>query len=204
MIEPEDLGARLRAFRLGRGLTLQAAGALCGVGASTLSKIENGQALPAYGTLKRIAEGLDLSFEELISGRQGNQASARRSTTRRSETLKFQSDRYDYHVHATDLVRKAMIPLEMEIRATAPPGRSGWSSHDGEEFIYVLSGEIEVYLDEYATFHLRTGESAYIDSHTPHAFVALGETPARMLSICFDPKHQTRTANEFIKDSATR
>src|SRR5690606_13664541 len=102
-------------------------------------------------------------------------------------------ERYDYQVHAKDLMRKAMIPLEMDIRATVPPGPSGWSSHDGEEFIYVLSGEIEIHLDEYAPFRLKTGESAYIDSRMRHAFVKCGDEPARMLSICFDPRHQTRT-----------
>lgn len=201
MGEAEELGTRLRRIRFERGLTLQAAGAACGVGASTLSKIENGQASPAYGTLKRIAEGLGLTFEELISGRRGNQLSARRSVTRRSETLKFKSNRHRYQVHAKDLVRKAMIPLEMDILTSEPPSESDWSSHDGEEFIYVLAGEIEVYLEDYTPFRLKVGESAYIDSNMRHAFVAIGDTRARMLSVCFDPKHQARTADEFLKAS---
>ena len=204
MDEIEDIGTRLRRIRFERGLTLQAAGAQCGIGASTLSKIENGQASPAYGTLKRIAEGLGLTFEELISGRRGTQLSARRSITRPSDTLKFKSNRHQYQIHAKDLVRKAMIPLEMDIVTTDPPGKSDWSSHDGEEFIYVLAGEIEVYLQHYAPFRLKTGESAYIDSNMRHAFTATGASPARMLSVCFDPKHQDRTAAEFLKASGER
>lgn len=204
MGEAEDLGTRLRRIRFERGLTLQAAGAACGVGASTLSKIENGQASPAYGTLKRISEGLGLTFEELISGRRGDQLSARRSVTRRSETLRFKSSRHRYYVHAKDLVSKAMIPLEMDILASDPPESSDWSSHDGEEFIYVLEGEIEVHLQNYTPFRLKAGESAYIDSGMRHAFVAIGGGRARMLSVCFDPKHEARTAEEFLKASGER
>ena len=204
MAEAEELGVRLRRIRFERRLTLQAAGSVCGVGASTLSKIETGQASQAYGTLKRIAEGLDLSFEELISGQRSTQVSARRSVTRRSETLKFKSSRHRYYVQAKALVRKAMIPLEMDILATDPPGSADWSSHDGEEFIFVLEGEIQVHLETYSPFTLKAGESAYIDSGMRHAFVSVGTASARMLSVCFDPKHQARSADEFLRASGDR
>ena len=196
-----SIGDRLRAIRFERKLTLQAASRLCGVGLSTLSKIETGQAAPAYGTLKRIAEGLDLSFEELISGDRPQSTSARRSITRDRDVLKFKSSRYDYRVHASELANKAMVPLEMEIRARELPEPSDWSQHDGEEFIFVLEGEVEVRLSDYAPFKLKGGQSAYIDSRMRHAFVARGPGPARILSICYDPKHRRRTAEEFITAS---
>jgi transcriptional regulator with XRE-family HTH domain len=192
------IGERLRAIRFERKLTLQAASRLCGVGLSTLSKIETGQAAPAYGTLKRIAEGLELSFEELISGDRPDASVGRRSITRARQTLKFGSKRYDYRVHASELANKAMVPLEMEIRARDLPEPSDWSQHDGEEFIFVIEGEIEVRLSDYTPFRLKQGESAYIDSRMRHAFVALSPGPARMLSICYDPKHRRRTAEEFL------
>jgi transcriptional regulator with XRE-family HTH domain len=196
-----SIGERLRAIRFERKLTLQEASKLCGVGLSTLSKIETGQAAPAYGTLKRIAEGLELSFEEMISGERPEGSSARRTVTRNREILKFKSKRYDYRVHASDLANKAMVPLEMEVRARGLPESSDWSQHDGEEFIFVLEGEIEVRLSDYAPFRLKQGESAYIDSRMRHAFVALSPGPARMLSICYDPKHKQRTAEEFLDAS---
>ena len=206
-VEPSQdvsIGERLRAIRFERKLTLQAAAKLCGVGLSTLSKIETGQAAPAYGTLKRIAEGLDLGFEELISGDRREATSARRTITRDRDVLKFKSDRYDYRVHASELANKAMVPLEMEIRARGLPEPSDWSQHDGEEFIFVLEGEVEVRLSDYAPFKLKEGQSAYIDSRMRHAFVASSPGPARMLSICYDPKHKNRTAEEFIAASALR
>lgn len=196
-----SIGERLRALRFERKLTLKAASALCGVGLSTLSKIETGQASPAYGTLKRISEGLGVSFEELISGEHFEGSIARRTITRDRQFLKFKSSRYDYRVHASELTNKAMVPLEMEIRARELPEASDWSQHDGEEFIYVLEGEIEVRLSDYAPFRLKQGESAYIDSRMRHAFIALSPGPARMLSICYDPKHKQRTAEEFLDAS---
>ena len=196
-----SIGERLRSIRFERKLTLQAASKLCGVGLSTLSKIETGQAAPAYGTLKRIAEGLDLSFEELISGDRPEATTARRTITRDRNILKFKSNRYDYRVHASELANKAMVPLEMEIHARESPEPGDWSQHDGEEFIFVISGEIEVRLSDYAPFKLKEGQSAYIDSRMRHAFIACGPGSARMLSICYDPKHKQRTAEEFIDAS---
>lgn len=199
-----SIGERLRAIRFERKLTLQAASTLCGVGLSTLSKIETGQAAPAYGTLKRIAEGLDLSFEELISGDRPEPTSARRTITRERDLLKFKSTRYDYRMHAGELANKAMVPLEMEIHARELPKPGDWSQHDGEEFLFVLEGEIEVRLSDYAPFKLKQGQSAYIDSRMRHAFVACGPASARILSICYDPKHRQRTAEEFIDASKLR
>lgn len=199
-----SIGDRLRAIRFERKLTLHAASKLCGVGLSTLSKIETGQAAPAYGTLKRIAEGLDLGFEELITGDRREATSARRTVTRERDILKFKSSRYDYRVHASELASKAMVPLEMEIRARDLPEPSDWSQHEGEEFIFVLEGEVEVRLSDYAPFRLKEGQSAYIDSRMRHAFVACGTATARILSVCYDPKHRNRTADEFIAASKLR
>jgi transcriptional regulator with XRE-family HTH domain len=199
-----SIGDRLRVIRFERRLTLQAASKLCGVGLSTLSKIETGQAAPAYGTLKRIAEGLELSFEELISGDRPEATTARRTITRDHQSLKFKSNRYDYRVHAGELANKAMVPLEMEIRARELPEPSDWSQHDGEEFIFVLEGEVEVHLSDYAPFLLKQGQSAYIDSRMRHAFVAYSRGKARILSICYDPKHRQRSADEFLDASQFR
>lgn len=196
-----SIGDRLRAIRFERRLTLEAVSKLCGVGISTISKIETGQASPAYGTLKRISEGLDVSFEELMSGEAHDGSGARRTITRARQVIKYKSSRYDYKVHANELTNKAMVPLEMEIRARELPDHSEWSQHDGEEFIFVLKGEVEVHLSDYAPFRLKEGESAYIDSRMRHAFVALGDGPARILSICYDPKHRQRTAHEFMDES---
>ena len=62
-----------------------------------------------------------------------------------------------------------------------PPGfQSEVFQHEGEEFIYVLSGTIEKSLDG-ETFTLREGDSLHYNGMTPHAWKTVGDAPARML-----------------------
>ena len=57
------------------------------------------------------------------------------------------------------------------------------SRHEGDEWMYVLSGSMELHTEFYAPLTMRTGDSVYIDSGMGHAMVALDEPPARVLSV---------------------
>jgi transcriptional regulator with XRE-family HTH domain len=189
-----ELGDRLRELRLERSLTLVEMGKLCDVAVSTLSKIENGQVSPVYGTLHKIALGLGVAFESLVSGRSREASGARRAVTQQGEAKNFGSERYTYSMHAADLISKAMVPLVMEIVATDAPVDGDWSSHEGEEFIYVLEGKVAVHLEHYAPVELMSGESIYIDSRMRHGFVRAGKGRTRLLSVTYDPAQLTRSA----------
>jgi quercetin dioxygenase-like cupin family protein len=82
----------------------------------------------------------------------------------------------------------------MEVKARKLADITRWSSHEGEEFIYVLQGNIELHTELYAPVRLRIGDSAYIDSKMPHAFLNRGKGKAWMLSICFS--RETRFPDE--------
>lgn len=56
--------------------------------------------------------------------------------------------------------------------------------HAGEEFLYVIEGELELHTEYYAPLILRAGESTYFDSRMGHAYIAHGKTPCRALSVC--------------------
>lgn len=166
-------------------MTLAEVSRRSGVSISTLSKVETGQAAPTFDTMLKIAGVLGVSFENLLGSPPRYSGSGVRALTRGGEATAFATTRYAYDVHATELRRKKMIPLIMEIEAETPPGPEEWSSHPGEEFIYVLEGRIELHTALYEPAMLGPGESAYIDSAMPHGFVRLGRGPARMLSICY-------------------
>src|SRR3546814_3333393 len=55
--------------------------------------------------------------------------------------------------------------------------------HDGEEFVYVLDGELAFYSDSYTPAYLKAGDSIYFDSGMGHAYVAVGDVPCRILSV---------------------
>lgn len=182
------MGRRLRRLREERSLTLVEMSKLCDVGISTLSKIENGQVTPVYGTLRKITLGLGVPFERLVADEERQSKGARKSVTSLGAARNFVSSRYQYSMHASDLISKAMLPLVMVIDSSQPPTESDWSSHEGEEFIYALEGKVIVYLEHYRPITLIPGESIYIDSGMRHGFVNAGGSPARILSVTYDPK----------------
>lgn len=182
-----EIGPTLKRQRKARGWTLEKVATAAEISISTLSKIENAQISASFDTVVRVAHALELSFGELFSEpRSLNHAQGRRVHTRSSEGTRFETDQYDYSVHSSDLTQKGMIPLVMQVKATELPPPDAWSSHNGEEFIYVVRGRIIVHTELYGPLVLGEGDSCYIDSTMRHAFVRhpdCEEVPT-MLSIC--------------------
>ncbi len=189
-----EMGQRLRRIRAERDLTLHALSGLSGVAISTISKIENGQVSPVYGTLKKLADGLGLPLERLISDAAVAPGTARRTVTLTGEAVPFDTVRSNYSMHAADLLAKAMLPIVMRVHARVPPGEADWSSHQGEEFIFVISGEVDIHLEYYAPIRLGVGESAYIDSRMRHGFVSIGPEEAELLTVSYDPAPEQNAA----------
>lgn len=179
------MGGRIKTLRHKRGWTLQELGRRAGVSISALSKIENNVVTASFDTLLKISRGLDASFEILLGPDAATPPAGRLTSTRRGAGLPFETDRYRYQVMAGELRHKHMIPLHMEVKAATISEVDEWSSHEGEEFIYVLSGPIELHTEFYEPMRLETGDTAYFDSQMRHAFVKLGTGSAEMLSICF-------------------
>lgn len=199
--EPRSrLGARLREWRQSKGLTLSVVSERTGVATSSLSKIENEQVSVSYYTLKKICDGLDIPIEEIINPEHKSYASGRRSITRAGEGAEFDCRQYLYVAHSTDLSRKDMIPLEMTILARQPEDFDDWNKHEGEEFVYVLSGEIQVCTEFYAPVRLKAGDSMYFDSSMGHKYISVSVENARILSICYDPRaHQQQGVLDFFR-----
>ncbi|WP_224407738.1 XRE family transcriptional regulator [Afifella sp. IM 167] len=194
------LGRRLRAWRTGRGLTLAAVSQKTGVASSSLSKIENEQVSVSYHTLKRICDGLDMPIEDIINPEHKKFAPGRRSITRAPDGSEFGSRQYIYRAHATDMSKKEMIPLEMVVLARASEDFEDWNKHEGEEFVYVLSGAIDVLTEFYAPTRLTAGESLYFDSSMGHMYISVSDEDARILSICYDPRaHMQRDISDFFR-----
>ncbi|MCC6826807.1 MAG: helix-turn-helix transcriptional regulator [Novosphingobium sp.] len=190
--EAQQIGERLRSARHDRSETLAGISGRAGISISALSKIENGQTSTSYDILKRLCDALGVGLEDIVSPGEKSQLSGRKTTTRAGEGDHFQSDQYDYRVHASEISRKAMVPLEMVVRARTVEEFDHWSEHKGEEFVYVLSGAIEIHTEHYTPFRLAAGESAYFDSGMKHVYLCVGEGDARVLSVSHDPASAQR------------
>lgn len=183
--DAEQIGARIRRLRKDRGWTLGQLSAASTVSVATLSKIENAVSVPYFDTILKISKAFGVSFESLLNDPASPQG-ARFTSTKAGQGTHFSTSMYEYEVHAPDLRSKRMIPLHMRVRARDLLDIANWSSHEGEEFIYVIQGEVELHTEHYAPHRLKAGDSAYIDSRMRHAFVNVGDGDAEMLSICLN------------------
>jgi transcriptional regulator with XRE-family HTH domain len=191
-VSAAQLGEKLRTLRKEMGWTLQELAGRSGVSLSTLSKIENAQVAPTFDTLVKAARGLGITFEALLahaaaepSALTARRAGGRLMVTRKDDAVGFSTAMYEYRVHANGLRRKHMTPLIMAVKARTVEEVTSWSSHEGEEFILVLKGLIELHTEFYEPARLEAGDSAYIDSGMAHMFLNLGEGEAIMASICY-------------------
>ena len=179
--EVSVLGNKLRVLRGTARLTLQQLSKRTGISVSTLSKIENGQLSPTYEKIAALASGLQVEVGELFRGPERPAVHARRSVTLRDQGVFHRTRQYEYEVLHSDLVDKRFIPLVTTIKAHETAEFPELLRHDGEEFIYVLSGTVMVHTDCYAPLQLVEGDSCYFDSTMGHVIVSAGPDDAKIL-----------------------
>jgi transcriptional regulator with XRE-family HTH domain len=183
---PDDLGDRIRRLRRQQNVTLAELSERSGVPLSTLSKIENAHVKKTSAdNLFKIARGLGVFFERLVEHRPATVVTTgRRVITRRESAEKYCTEIYDYFAHSADLLKKRMVPLRMRVKTRDVPELHDWSHHDGEEWIFVVKGVIDLHTEHYAPVRLKESDSAYFDSAMRHCFVNTGKGEAIILSVC--------------------
>ena len=180
-VEPMDLGQRVRELRKARGWTLEQAAVQAGLARSTLSKIGNGQMSPTYEALKKLAQGMDMSVPQLFTPPSRAQVSGRISVTKSGEGQGHATSTYEHELLAGALTKKQMLPYRATIRARDMEEFDGWVRHDGEEFLYVLTGVVRLYTEFYEPVELRRGDSAYYDASMGHNVVSVSDDDATIL-----------------------
>jgi transcriptional regulator with XRE-family HTH domain len=179
--EPLDLGARVRELRKARDWTLEQAAREAGLARSTLSKIENGQMSPTYDALKKLAEGLKISVPQLFTPPSRDQVNGRMAVTRAGAGQEHATATYEHALLAESLTRKKMLPYRARVRARRMEEFDGWVRHDGEEFLYVLTGVVRLYTEFYEPIEMRRGDSAYYDASMGHNVVSVSDEDATIL-----------------------
>ncbi|WP_226621778.1 helix-turn-helix domain-containing protein [Alloyangia pacifica] len=179
--EPLDLGARVRELRKERDWTLEQAAKHAGLARSTLSKIENGQMSPTYEALKKLAVGLGISVPQLFTPPKREQVSGRMVHVKDGEGLRQVTTTYEHELLAESLTRKKMLPYRARVRARSMDEFDGWVRHDGEEFLYVLTGVVTLYTEFYEPIEMRRGDSAYYDASMGHNVVSVSPEDATIL-----------------------
>jgi transcriptional regulator with XRE-family HTH domain len=172
---PPTLGALLRSLRAREGWTLKKMSAKSGIPVSTLSKIEHDRLTLTYDKLQALARRLGMRMTDLFA-ESGDEAvqpvTARRSLGDVARSVRVETPNYDYYYLCTELRRKRMIPVVTKIRAHSAAQFGEQVRHSGEEFLYVLSGRVEVQTEHYDPVVLEPGQAIYLDSSMGHAYLA--------------------------------
>ncbi|MDL2269844.1 XRE family transcriptional regulator [Desulfosarcina sp. OttesenSCG-928-A07] len=179
-----DIGQRIKAVREARGISLETLSHLTGFDVSLLAGIESCEVQPQLGTAIKLSKALDSAFGRLVSG-VGNQLYAitrksERKIVSRSTSRKGEKQAYTYRSLASEVNGRHMESLIVELETAAGAERS---VHDGEEFIYVLTGDVSLDIGD-DHFDLSPGDSAYYLSTTPHLIAAATGT-ATILAVIY-------------------
>ena len=180
-VQPLELGQRVREIRKARSWTLERAAQAAGLARSTLSKIENGQMSPTYDALKKLATGLEISVPQLFTAASTAKTGGRMAVTRGGEGRAHPTSTYEHELLAHALSKKMMLPYRARVRAREISEFDGWVRHEGEEFLYVLTGVVRLYTEFYEPVDLHRNDSAYYDATMGHNVVSISEDDASIL-----------------------
>ena len=185
-------GTALKSLRKRNRWTLADVAKRTGIPPSTLSRIENDQISPTYDMLLRLGQGLSIDLSQLLSDAPAEVSSeqpGRRSVNRSADGDTVPMSNHTLRYLSTDLLNKQMTPILSEYRARSLEEFGPLMRHEGEEFLYVLEGELELHTECYSPLILKAGESIYFDSRMGHGYVARGTQTCRALSMCTVPQH---------------
>lgn len=195
---PQTLGAVMRGIRSRNNWTLKEMSAKSGIPVSTLSKVEHDRLTLSYDKLQQLSQRLNIRMSDLFA--EDDDTTTPRVTGRRSigtmdKAVRVITANYDYHYLCTDLRQKRMIPIITRIRAHSASEFGDLVRHQGEEFIYVIEGAIEIHTEFYDPVELGQGQGIYLDSSMGHAYVVgKGSDEALVLGVC-------SSADEGLMDS---
>ncbi len=187
-------GAALRAIRVERGWSLSEVSKRTGLPLSSLSKIENDKMDLTLDKLLRITVALETDIGALFTPpsppySQG-ETSGRRSITRAGEGKAIETHIGQYRYLAYELLNKHSIPMIIDVTAKSLEEFGEFNRHPGEEILFVIEGELDLYTSMYLPVNLKKGDSMYFDSNMGHAYIAAGSEPCRILSVCVAPESE--------------
>lgn len=183
----QAIGLRVRQQRKEAGLTVSELATSAEISPGMLSKIENGQISPSLNTLQTLAQALNIPIALLFSTfeqrRDCSYVKAGEGVIIRRRGTKVG---HQYQLLGHSLGGDVVVePYLISLSEDAVPYTA--FQHEGIEFIFMLSGEVE-YAHADRSYHLKPGDAILFDSAAPHGPVKLLQTPMSYLSIIVYPR----------------
>lgn len=165
-----EVGPRLKCLRTQRGVTLAALAEVTGISTSTLSRLEAGQRRPSLELLLPLSQAHQVPLDELVGAPEVGDPRVRFTARLRNGRTVIPLTRQPGPLQAW----KAIIPADQS--------EPDLVTHEGYEWLYVLSGRLRLILAEH-DLTMGPGEAAEFDTRLPHWFGPAGEGPVEILSL---------------------
>ncbi len=152
-------------------------------------ELESGQIVPSIAPLLKIARGLGVQLSNLMDDAPVTEAVVARQSELPETELGFSglgpycSSTLDFHPLAKNKEGRHMEPFIIDVHPSVPE-ECTFSFHEGEEFIYVLEGTLEV-LHGNERYILVAGDSIYYESTTPHQVKTADDNKAKILAVIY-------------------
>lgn len=173
------LGEKLRELRLKQRLTLTDVKEQTGLSIGFLSSLERSQTNASIATLQKLAQLYDTTFLSFFDDSESP------SKVVRATERKVLEAQPGTHI---ELLALGQTMMETQLWRVAPGASSGGAyHHEGEEFIYVLKGAFEIWLDEAEHYLLARGDSLYFPSTQAHRWINPGKTETTLLWVNTPP-----------------
>jgi len=184
------VGEKIRELREKKGLSLQDMANRTGYTSALLSQVENHFISPPLGALIKIAKALEVKVGTFF----GEEPRASCAIVRRDERKHISryaskegvSYGYSYESLGFDKKDRQMEPFLVTLEPATVKSEK-LSAHDGEEFIFVLEGEMEAILGGHKDV-LHPGDSIYYDSTIPHKVQCHRDLPTKILAVIWAPQ----------------
>jgi DNA-binding transcriptional MerR regulator/mannose-6-phosphate isomerase-like protein (cupin superfamily) len=172
------LGVRLRQLRTRRGLSLARVADAASISVGFLSALERSQMSASVGTLRKLARFYKTNILDFFDAAESS------SPLVAAHNRKMLQAGPGVRMELLALGNTVMEPHMFRISPRAGSGES--YTHEGEEFLYVLQGELQISVAD-AEYRLKPGDSFYFESATPHRWSNPGRTETRILWVNTPP-----------------
>jgi len=186
------IGERVMALRKSRGLSIKDLADRVGLSEAVISQIEEDVVAPPIATLLKISKILGVEIGHFFGEEKSEKkfdivrGNERRKVERRLPQRKTMPLSYSYEMLSAHREENHMQPFlvefDIDIEEEIEP-----VSHNGEEFLFLLEGELEYKLEN-EVITLKKGDSLYFDSKTPHAFRGKGNVKPKAVVVLYTPK----------------
>lgn len=182
-----QIGMKIRKMRQEKRMTLQLLADATGLSKPLLSQIENEQVIPPLATLLRIAKVFDVGLHHFFQEEGGRNCIFTRAGESRKQSIRskpgFEVPPYSYHSLAFGKKGSHFEPfiVEFEQRKLSD---DLLVSHEGEEFLFLLEGELVFHYGE-QIMRMRPGDSVCYDSSERHGYVAVSQQRPRAIAVVF-------------------